>query len=109
MQLNKANENIKALVMMIHNFFDVTEKDGLGSVKPHSSLQTMDLIKISIKNNIGFGKGSKQVKTNPQRLELTVYHNMLIWELRELIAKIYDIDTLMIKLERSSSLYMANT
>lgn len=62
----KANENIKALVMMIHNFFDVTEKDGLGNVRPHQTLVTMDLIRISVKNNIGFGKGSKSNKENPQ-------------------------------------------
>jgi len=77
---------------MLHNFMDITERDGLGKIKPHQALISMDLIKISIKNNISFGKGSKSNRENPQFIELTVYNNMLVWELKVEIANIFGIE-----------------
>lgn len=61
---------------------------------------------LTLVNGIVIGKGNKSVKTNPVRLEVSLFTSTTVWELKNIIASAVDIEPATIRLERSQSIYI---
>ena len=74
-----------------------------------TALGHRDPITIFVKNNIPYGKKSKSLRDSPQRIELKVYTSTLIWEIKEILGRIFEEDPRKIKLEKVMTTYQTYT
>ena len=81
MELLKNSKKIDKILYLIHSFLDQTEKNGLGSLKPHSSLFKGELISLNLTNEVTYGSDVQS------KGEVKIYSNKTIFDLRVLAAK----------------------
>ena len=65
MQLDRLQATVQVFLKLIHTFYEVTERDGIGNVKSLSALGHREPITIFVKNNIAYGKKSKSLRDSP--------------------------------------------
>jgi len=82
---------IKTAVTMIKTFLYEAEKNGMGSLKSHISLDRGEFLeKVILQNMVS------QVKTTPRLVEVNTYANMTVWELKKIAAQKFHISPLAI-------------
>ena len=74
-------KSILRCLLLIKSLMDESEKKGVGNLKSHSSLVKGELLSFSVTNDITSGS------TVPKKVELRVYSNITVYELRVEIAK----------------------
>lgn len=75
------DKNVNKYFELLHVFFDLTEKKGLGTLKPHSSLFQGELITINATNEVNFGTDV------PSKAEIKIFSNKTLFNLRVAVAK----------------------
>ena len=75
------NKNIIKVLNLIHSFFDLSEKKGLGQLRPHSSLFKGEMITINMVNDVNFGSDV------PTKAEIKIFSNKTLFNLRLATAK----------------------
>jgi hypothetical protein len=72
---------VKSAVVMFKSFLSDCERVGLGNLRVHSALDRGEFLEhIVIQNQIS------SLKTLPKFIELNVYQNMTLWELKVIVA-----------------------
>lgn len=80
---------------MLKSFLSDCERNGLGSLRSHAALDRGELLqKIVVQNQIS------SVRTMPKFIELNIYQNMTLWELKVLAAHKFKISPRRIDLRR---------
>ncbi|CDW78148.1 ubiquitin carboxyl-terminal hydrolase family protein [Stylonychia lemnae] len=86
---------IKIITVMMKSFFNDSERNGTGNMRPHSGLSRGKLTeKLIIQNNI------TNMKATPRYIEVNVNSNMTVWQLKKLIAEKLKQSPLRIQLNR---------
>lgn len=71
----------KNLVVMMKSFFEDSEKNGTGGLRPHHAIEKGEFIqRIIVQNNI------TNLKNCPKYIEISTYSNMTLWELKKIIS-----------------------
>lgn len=86
----------KHIVTMLKTFFEESEKNGTGCLKPHLALDKGEFIqRLVITNNITSMKGC------PKYIEVNSYSNMTLWELKKIVGIRTKTTPLKIQINRS--------
>jgi hypothetical protein len=88
----------KYFVTMLKSFFEDSEKNGTGGLKPHLALDKGEFIsRIVVTNNITSMRGC------PKYIEINTYSNMTLWELKKIIGIRTKTSPLKIQINRSDA------
>ena len=89
---------VKTIIQMFKSFLYEAEKNGCGSLRYHQGLDRGDYVEKLILQNL-----VSQVKQTARLIEVNVYSNMTIWELKKLISTKFNVSPLCIDLKRNNT------
>lgn len=89
---------VKTMIQMVKSFLYEAEKNGCGTLRYHQGLERGEFVEKLILQNL-----VSQVKSTAKLIEVNVYSNMTIWELKKLISYKFNVSPLCIDLKRNNT------
>ena len=84
------------ITIMIKNFLIDSEKNGVGSMRPHIANERGEYLEsVVLQNQVTFSKNV------PKYVEINTYSNMTVWELKKIASSKFQVSPRRIELKRS--------